>query len=125
MADKAEASTNTTKPPVPLHPVFTVTDIMKQVRILDGINVTYSAWVKLFKLYARGYEVIVHINTEPPPEDDPTYARWIKIDAVMLQWIYSTLSEDYLLRVLEEPSTTLQAWNWVKDLFHNNKGPVV
>ncbi|XP_022019711.1 uncharacterized protein LOC110919760 [Helianthus annuus] len=47
----------------------------------------------------------------------------MNIDVVVLQWIYNTLSADYLLRVLEEPSTALQAWNQVKDIFHNNKGP--
>ncbi|KAJ0478294.1 hypothetical protein HanRHA438_Chr00c13g0849691 [Helianthus annuus] len=123
MGDKTDTSSNTTKPSVPLHPVYTVTDITKKVRILDGVKVTYSAWVKLFNLHARGYEVLDHITNEPPAKDDPTYAQWMKIDAVVLQWIYSTLSDEYVLRVLEEPSTALQAWNRVKDLFHNNKGP--
>ncbi|KAM0009763.1 hypothetical protein Hdeb2414_s0086g00784961 [Helianthus debilis subsp. tardiflorus] len=47
----------------------------------------------------------------------------MKIDAIVLQWIYSTLSDEYLLRVLEPESTALEAWNRVKDIFHNNKGP--
>ncbi|XP_022040289.1 uncharacterized protein LOC110942834 [Helianthus annuus] len=77
----------------------------------------------LHPLNARGYEVPDHITSEPPPKDDPTYEQWKKIDAIVLQWIYSTLSDDYLLRVLESDSTALQAWNRVKNIFHNNKGP--
>ncbi|XP_022003988.1 uncharacterized protein LOC110901469 [Helianthus annuus] len=124
MGDKGEKSdSTTTNQPIPLHPVYTVTDIQKKVRMLDGSKVTYSAWVKLFHLHARGYEVLDHITSEPPPKDDPNHAQWMKIDAIVLQWIYSTLSEDYLLRVLESESTALQAWNRVKAIFHNNKGP--
>ncbi|KAJ0530331.1 hypothetical protein HanHA89_Chr10g0388581 [Helianthus annuus] len=124
MNDKTDnTNTNTTTQTAPLHPVYTVIDITKKVRVLDGSTVTYSAWVKLFNLHARGYEVLDHITAEPPSKEDPTYALWMKIDAVVLQWIYSTLSADYLLRVLEEPSTALQDWNRVKNIFHNNKGP--
>ncbi|XP_022007425.1 uncharacterized protein LOC110906628 [Helianthus annuus] len=49
--------------------------------------------------------------------------KWKKIDAIVLQWIYSTLSYEYLLRVLESDSTALQAWNRLKAIFYNNKGP--
>ncbi|XP_022014316.1 uncharacterized protein LOC110913804 [Helianthus annuus] len=121
MGDKVESSL--AKQQNPLHPVYTVTDIQKKIRVLDGSKVTYSAWVKLFQLHARGYEVLDHITSEPPPETDPTYDQWKKIDAIVLQWIYSTLSDEYLLRVLESDSTALQAWNRVKAIFHNNKGP--
>ncbi|XP_021991145.1 uncharacterized protein LOC110887891 [Helianthus annuus] len=124
MGDKPENSdANIPKQLAPLHSVYTVTDIQKKVRVLDGTNVTYSAWVKLFQLHARGYEVLDHITSEPPSKDDPTYTQWMKIDAIVLQWIYSTLPQDSLLRVLESESTALQAWNRVKAIFHNNKGP--
>ncbi|XP_076937032.1 uncharacterized protein LOC143604443 [Bidens hawaiensis] len=88
MSDKAETSKPNT-----LHPVNTVTDIQKKVRVLDEKTVTYSAWVKLFHLHARGYD-----------------------------WIYGTLSDKLLDRVLELESTALEAWNRVKALFQNNKG---
>ncbi|XP_022003294.1 uncharacterized protein LOC110900732 [Helianthus annuus] len=120
MGDKIESSTKQPQS-APLHPVYTVTDIQKKVRVLDGSKVTYSAWVKLFQLHARGYEVLDHITKEPPPKEDPTYEQWAKIDAIVLQWIYCTLSEDYLLRVLEAESTALEAWNRVKAIFLNNK----
>ncbi|XP_035830855.1 uncharacterized protein LOC118480228 [Helianthus annuus] len=96
MGDKLESSA---KQPAQtsLHPVYTVTDIQK--KFLD------------------------HITTQPPAKDDPTYEQWMKIDAIVLQWIYGTLSEDYLLRVLEAESTALEAWERVKAIFLNNKDP--
>ncbi len=64
-----------------------------------------------------------HIHEKRPPKDDPTYEQWMKIDALVLQWIYGTLSEDYLLGVLEAESTALEVWDRVKTIFLNNKGP--
>ncbi|XP_035834391.1 uncharacterized protein LOC118482863 [Helianthus annuus] len=122
MGDKTTDS-STKSQAQPLHPVYTVTDIQKKVRVFDGSKVTYSAWVKLFQLHARGYEVLDHITEKPPPKEDPTYDQWMKIDAIVLQWIYGTLSKDYLLRVLEAESTALEAWDRVKAIFLNNKGP--
>ncbi|XP_021995508.1 uncharacterized protein LOC110892666 [Helianthus annuus] len=110
----------------PLHPVYTVTNIQHKVRVLDGKKVSYSSWVKLFQLHAEGYEVLAHIDgTDRPSKDDPTYASWKKIDSIVLQWIYGTLDDDLLIRVLETESTALEAWNCIKRIFHNNKGPRV
>lgn len=69
-----------------LHPVFTVTNILRKVHALDGTKVTYSAWVKLFKLHARGYKVLSHIHGTPsPPTTDPEYDSWCEIDSHGLQ----------------------------------------
>ncbi|XP_076928415.1 uncharacterized protein LOC143592364 [Bidens hawaiensis] len=107
-----------------LHPVYTVTNIQNKVRVLDGIEVSYPTWVKLFMLHATGYNVVDHIDGSPAPEKNtPEYGSWKKIDAVVLQWIYSTFSNDLLVRVLEDQSTAYEAWIRVKTLFLNNKGP--
>ncbi|XP_074283498.1 uncharacterized protein LOC141608047 [Silene latifolia] len=106
-----------------LHPVYSVTNILNKVRLLDGVKVNYSAWVKLFTLHARGYKVLHHIDgTEPPAETDPNYASWCEIDAHVLQWIYGSISDDLLLRILETDSTAYEAWLRLKNHFHNNKG---
>ncbi|KAJ9547307.1 hypothetical protein OSB04_019850 [Centaurea solstitialis] len=49
-----------------LHPVYTVTNTQNKVCILDGIK------VKLFKLHARGYKVLDHIDDTPPPTKTDT-----------------------------------------------------
>uniref|UniRef100_A0A251VD12 Putative ribonuclease H-like domain-containing protein n=1 Tax=Helianthus annuus TaxID=4232 RepID=A0A251VD12_HELAN len=112
------------KPAAPsLHPVYTVTNIQNKVRVLDGTKVTYSSWVKLFQLHARGYKVLNHIDgTLPPATTDPSYEQWAEVDAIVLQWIYGSLSDELLVRVLEPESTALQAWVRIRNLFLNNKG---
>lgn len=110
--------------PYNLHPVYTVTNISNKVRTLDGNKVTYSSWVKLFLLNARGYKVLDHVDGTPPPaEDDPTYESWMEIDAIVLQWIYCTISEYYLDQILDTEVTAYEAWCRLKKQFHNNKGP--
>lgn len=118
MTDKQEPLRST------LHPVYTVTNILHKVRMLDGKSVSYASWVKLFLLHARGYEVSSHIDGTPAPlKTDPEFASWQKIDSIVLQWIYGTLSKKILVRVLEIESTAYEAWKRVKKIFHNNRGP--
>ncbi|KAJ0467742.1 putative RNA-directed DNA polymerase [Helianthus annuus] len=119
MNDKGETSTKTAA----LHPVYTVNNIQNKVRVLDGTKVTYSSWVKLFQLNARGYKVLDHIDgTKPPGKEDPNYESWMEIDAIVLQWIYGSVSDEILVRILEPESTALEAWGRVKSIFLNNKG---
>ncbi|XP_074266206.1 uncharacterized protein LOC141588676 [Silene latifolia] len=106
-----------------LHPVYSVNNILHKVRMLDGVKITYSSWVKLFTLHARRYKVSHHIDgTHPPAATDPNYVEWCEIDAHVLQWIYGSVYEDLLLRILEMNSTAYEAWTRLKNHFHNNKG---
>ncbi|CAH1420207.1 unnamed protein product [Lactuca virosa] len=106
-----------------LHPVYIVTNIQHKVRILDGIKVTYSSWVKLFKLHAKGYKVLHHIDGIAAPKvSDATYESWSEIDAIVLQWIYGTLSDNLLVRILEPDTTSYEAWKKLSSIFLNNKG---
>lgn len=55
---------------------------------------------------------------EPPPaKTDQTYETWLEIDAIVLQWIYGTLSDDLLTRVLELDSTAHEAWTEFRTFF--------
>ncbi|KAM0045456.1 hypothetical protein Hdeb2414_s0009g00304071 [Helianthus debilis subsp. tardiflorus] len=105
-----------------LHPAYTVTNINNKIRTLDGKKVTYSSWVKLFHLHARAYKVLHHIDgTEPPAKSDPLYDAWSEIDALILQWIYRTLSDDLLARVLSADLTARATWLKIQEIFVNNK----
>ncbi|KAL9236868.1 hypothetical protein vseg_011488 [Gypsophila vaccaria] len=116
-----EENPTQTKPS--LHPVYTVHNIQHKVRVLDDTKVTYASWVHLFKLHARGYKVLHHIDgTESPAKTDPDYNEWCEIDSHVLQWIYGTLSNDLLARVLTDDSTAYAAWSRDKNIFLNNKG---
>ncbi|KAJ0435796.1 putative RNA-directed DNA polymerase [Helianthus annuus] len=123
MNDKSTDPKNIETKSQSLHPVYTVTNIQHKVRILDDVEVSYPTWVKLFMLHATGYDVVNHIDGSPAPDEtSDDYPSWKKIDAIVLQWIYGTLTTDLLVRVLEEKSTAHEAWLRVKNLFLNNKG---
>ncbi|KAL9237193.1 hypothetical protein vseg_011775 [Gypsophila vaccaria] len=109
--------------PARLHPVYSVSNIQQKVRVLDGTKISYSSWVHLFTLNARGHNVLQHIDGTPgPTKTDSDYASWTAIDAIVLQWIYGTVSDELLPRIMKEGSTALEAWNRLKDIFLNNKG---
>ncbi|XP_074266400.1 uncharacterized protein LOC141589667 [Silene latifolia] len=114
---------NSTSQKPSLHTVYTVTNIQNKVCVLDGAKVSYASWVNLFTLHGRGYKVLNHIDDTPSPaKTDPLYDAWYEIDAHVLQWIYGTMSDDLLPRILEPDSTAQEAWNRVNDIFLNNKG---
>ncbi|XP_074265522.1 uncharacterized protein LOC141587957 [Silene latifolia] len=75
-----------------LHPVYSVNNILHKIRMLDGVKITYSSWVKLFILLAKRYK------------------------------IYGSISKDLLVRILETDSTAHAAWTRLKNHFYNNKG---
>ncbi|KAL7595102.1 hypothetical protein Lser_V15G28404 [Lactuca serriola] len=114
---------NTTCKTNSLHPVYTVTNIQNKIRVLDRTNVNYSSWVKLFQLHARGYKVLSYIDgTKSPIKTKPLYESWVEIDVIFRQWIYGTISDDLLVKVLVTESTALEAWTRIKNNFLNNKG---
>nr|GMD95755.1 retrovirus-related Pol polyprotein from transposon TNT 1-94 [Ipomoea batatas] len=45
---------------------------------------------------------------------------WSRVDAIVLQWIYGTISED-LHTIIERDSTAELAWNMLEDIFLDNK----
>ncbi|XP_074267439.1 uncharacterized protein LOC141590780 [Silene latifolia] len=100
-----------------------ISNIQHKIRVLDGTKVTYASWVRLFTLHAKAYKVLSHIDgTAPPAPTAENYVDWCEIDAHVLQWIYGTLSDDLLPRVLEDESTAYEAWQRVSAIFLSNKG---
>ncbi|XP_076916578.1 uncharacterized protein LOC143576361 [Bidens hawaiensis] len=106
-----QQGTSISDPKLALHPAYSVTNIQSKIQTLDGKKLTYSAWVKLFRLHATAYQVLNHIdNTPPPAVDSPEYSSWKELDALVLQWIFSTVSDDLLPSILENESTARAAW---------------
>jgi conjugal transfer/entry exclusion protein len=118
-------------PPTPTstqtHPALTVPNISNFIKItLSMEKGTYNTWSELFKIHARVFQVIDHIipSTEPSATrslktTDPSL--WRRLDAVVLQWIYGTISEDLLNTIIEHDSTAETAWNRLFDIFYDNK----
>ncbi|KAL9235909.1 hypothetical protein vseg_010634 [Gypsophila vaccaria] len=98
--------TTDTIPPKPSsHPAYSVSNIKNYVQItLESENVHYVSWVELFLNTARAFDLIDHIT---PPKDAVINkdAQWTRLDAIVKQWIYSTISLDLLHTILEPGAT--------------------
>lgn len=104
------------------HPALAVNNVKNFIPIsLEMEKGQYSSWAELFKIHCRAYQVIAHIIPPlpvPPTEKDKTAdqdeardeALWSRLDAIVLQWIYGTISNDLLHTILEPDSTAQQAW---------------
>ncbi|KAL9232970.1 hypothetical protein vseg_008021 [Gypsophila vaccaria] len=112
---------DTTSPKTPFHPAYSVSNIKNYVQItLESENVHYASWVELFLNTARAFDVIDHIA---PPKDAVITkdAQWTRLDAIVKQWIYSTISLDLLHTILEPGATAQATWDRLKDIFVDNQ----
>ncbi|KAL9233326.1 hypothetical protein vseg_008344 [Gypsophila vaccaria] len=111
--------TVTTK--TPFLPAYSVSNIKNYIQItLEYENVHYASWVELFLNTARAFDVIDHIV--PPKDTEITKdAQWKRLDAIVKQWIYSTISLDLLHTILEPNATAEATWNRLKDIFVDNQ----
>ncbi|KAD4386050.1 hypothetical protein E3N88_26219 [Mikania micrantha] len=119
-----------------LHPAITVTNIRNFIPfVLEMESGQYTSWAELFRIHCRAFQVINHIDSPPPiplpsapaanvdktpKTDDP--AIWSRLDAIVLQWIYSTISNDLLHTILKPNSTAYQAWIALENIFQDNQG---
>ncbi|XP_057522458.1 uncharacterized protein LOC130802457 [Amaranthus tricolor] len=104
------------------HHALTVTNIKNQVPLtLDMETVQYSSWVKLFRLTCIVYNVLDHIDSTAPRSSDIDTALWMRLDAVLKQWLYATISPDFLQTILKPNATAHEVWTRVEELFHDNK----
>nr|GMC66493.1 Retrovirus-related Pol polyprotein from transposon TNT 1-94 [Ipomoea batatas] len=125
-------------PPSPslLHPALTVSNINSFIKVtLDIEKGQYITWSELFKIHAKAYKALDHItppskeadksNSSPslssPSLKDTDPELWSRVDAIVLQWIYGTISEDLLHTIIERDSTAEIAWNRLEDIFSDNK----
>ncbi|CAJ2640720.1 unnamed protein product [Trifolium pratense] len=112
------------------HPALSVNNVKTLIPItLDLESGQYHSWSALFKVQARVHDVLDHIiipteekekaSYEKIKADDP--ALWKRLDAVVLQWIYATVSTDILTSILIDDDSAENAWKSVAALFQDNK----
>ncbi|XP_010686751.1 uncharacterized protein LOC104900919 [Beta vulgaris subsp. vulgaris] len=90
--------------------------------VLDVEKGQYTPWATLFPNTAKAYNVLDHIDslvTKPTDVDD---ALWGRLDAIVCQWLYGTITTDLLLNVLDDKSTAMTAWERLRNIFQDNKG---
>ncbi|XP_071705282.1 uncharacterized protein [Rutidosis leptorrhynchoides] len=88
---------------------------------------------ELFKINLCAFDVLDHIippavqsttesstttNTTTPNTQNPS---WSRLDAMVLQWIYGTISLELLNNIFEADSTTAKTWTQIQDMFQDNK----
>lgn len=96
--------------------------------VLDLHTVQYTCWSRIFRDAACSKNLLHHIDpTIPPPladinisSDDYTYL-WCKQDAVVLTWIYATITPYLLHRLLNEnrksnTTSAMEAWARLRDI---------
>ncbi|XP_021974390.1 uncharacterized protein LOC110869445 [Helianthus annuus] len=121
-----------------IHPAVTVTNIKNSISItLEMESSQYASWAELFKLHCRAYQVLDHLSPkakESPPsstagsdkdkekeQKDASDDAWNHLDAIVLQWIYATISPDLLSTIMRPDSTAAYAWAALKSIFHDNQ----
>ncbi|XP_065877730.1 uncharacterized protein [Euphorbia lathyris] len=120
----ATSNTTNTDTVITTHPALNVSNISTFIKItLDIEKGQYPTWAALFKLHATAFQVLDHIL---PPPNTPTLQQsnpdlWTRIDAVVLQWIYSTISLDLLNTIIVADSTAARAWTQLQEIFSDNK----
>ncbi|XP_060190855.1 uncharacterized protein LOC132620178 [Lycium barbarum] len=109
------------------HLSLAVSNIKNHICItLEMENVQYGTWAELFKIHAKSHRFLHHIippesGKEKVPKIDAEQELWSTLDATVLQWIYATISTDLFHTILELDSTTMDAWNRLRDIFQDNK----
>ncbi|XP_076953687.1 uncharacterized protein LOC143627851 [Bidens hawaiensis] len=114
------------------HPALTVTNIRNFIPItLELENGQYTSWVERFAIPCTVFEVLGHI-IEPKATSSSTADKdkeketsstisLDRLDAIVKQWIYSTISNDQLLTIIKPKATAKEAWDAIAQLFQENQ----
>ncbi|XP_021724280.1 uncharacterized protein LOC110691634 [Chenopodium quinoa] len=84
--------------------------------ILDREKVQYSNWVELFECYAHAYNILDHIDSKTPKLTDISDERLKRLDSIVKNWIYGTISKDFLETIIEKGAAAQQIWDKLKNL---------
>ncbi|KAK9114266.1 hypothetical protein Syun_021063 [Stephania yunnanensis] len=98
--------------------------------VLDYEGSQYNNWATLFKLHCRANLVIDHIlppasiavsSTTTEAAEIAAKVLWERLDDIVRQWIYGTISNDLLNTIIDQEDTAAEAWNRLSHLFQDNK----
>jgi len=112
---------------IEFHLALVVSNIKNHIPIVLEIEKDqYGIWAELLRIHARSHRVLHHIV---PSKDKSTledtssaeYEQWTSLDSIVLQWIYSTISNDMLTTTLEPDTTVMEVWNRLADIFQDNQ----
>ncbi|XP_071704137.1 uncharacterized protein [Rutidosis leptorrhynchoides] len=104
-----------------------VNHILYSVPIKLELNTSeYNTWSELFRIHCKAHDVLDHLTSDTIPATSSkapeiTQEVWDRHDAIVLQWMYGTLSKELLSTMMESGLTSKKAWNRIKNMFHDNK----
>lgn len=112
------------------HTAFGITNVKSIIPItLDNDSSLYLSWSTLFQVQACVHNVLDHIipptdekekqTAEATNKNDP--GLWKRLDAVVLQWMYATVTQDIPSSILVINDTTESCWNRIAAMFKDNK----
>ncbi|KAL3636010.1 hypothetical protein CASFOL_020557 [Castilleja foliolosa] len=110
-----------------MHPAITVTNVRNFISItLEMESGQYNSWAELFRIHCRAFEVLGHIIPPKTPIEPPVdKALWSRLDAIVLQWIHGTISNDLLHTIITPDTTVARAWSALENIFQDNKNSQV
>ncbi|XP_035829949.1 uncharacterized protein LOC118479506 [Helianthus annuus] len=95
------------------------------------VSFIQTTWSTLFKVHCQAFEVLDHLSppaTAAPPSSDAdktvvaaAKALLARLDAIVLQWTYATISQPLLRVILQPGQSAYSAWTAVKNEFNDNK----
>ncbi|XP_076955902.1 uncharacterized protein LOC143630894 [Bidens hawaiensis] len=112
-----------------LHPVVAISNIKNFIPVvLDNETARYVTWSELFRVHCIAFQVQEHLEPNKSPLDvsgDKAKVEevtlWNRLDAIVLQWIYGTISTDLLQTIIKPKATAYNAWLALETLFQDNK----
>ncbi|XP_073041987.1 uncharacterized protein [Primulina eburnea] len=113
------------------HPALSITNVKSVFPItLDNETEQYHSWAALFKVQLRVHNLLEHIHPPTEAKEKEIYEAkkaadpelWRRLDATVLQWIYSTISPDLLHAILFKDDSAKAAWVRLEGIFRDNKG---
>ncbi|XP_022004457.1 uncharacterized protein LOC110902022 [Helianthus annuus] len=92
----------------------------------------YTAWPELFKIHCKSYNVYDHLlpkdtssssssDKDKDKEKPASTASWERLDSIVLQWIYGTVSTDLLHTILKPNTNAYVTWTTLTNIFQDNK----
>ncbi|GJR61883.1 hypothetical protein Tco_1504045 [Tanacetum coccineum] len=93
---------------------------------LDLDDWNYGSWEYFFDQLCLSYDLnkYIHGNTDgtAPSTPSPLTPEELKIDKIVLSWIFSTLSDALQKRlVVARPKSAKEAWDFLSDIVKDNK----
>ncbi|KAL7590045.1 hypothetical protein Lser_V15G37543 [Lactuca serriola] len=85
--------------------------------VLNQTNDHYASWVEFFNIHVCACNVKDHIDEEAAKPTDVDKTTWDHFDALVKQWIYSTISPELAHTIMKPVASALDLWKRLQENF--------